>query len=429
MNFHSKNKSLLKIVAITSAFVMTGWTNASQSEGVALQKPKQTVAEITPKIADVKLTKQTIGNNQFAFELFQDIRNTSSNLFYSPFSISSALAMVYTGAEGNTKKELSKTLHFPDKEELDFSAVSKSKNDNIQLNIGNSLWGQNGYPFNSVFLETLNKKFGSKLHLADFKTDGGRNKASSDINQWVSQETEGKITKLIDKGFLSETTRLVLANAIYFKAKWATPFKESGNQSFSLLDNDFVITPSMNVKAFLKYTKGADYQAIELPYKGNQMSMVILLPTVGQGQFENISKSLNYQYVEQLLGAMKARPIELAMPKFNIATELSLADTLNNMGIKDAFSSENSDFSAMKSEAYENKDENIYISKILHKAVIKIDETGTVAAAATTVGKMSVGCGDNAFKISIDRPFIFIIRDLNSGAVLFVGQVLNPLKN
>ncbi len=376
-------------------------------------KVKNLAAELWQPIRSMFPVKIN-GQGQFGFDLYQAIRSTSGNLVYSPYSISTVMAMAYEGAKGNTEKQMSKTLHFPflknpavNSSDLKISVSTSKEGDNtFKLKVANSLWGQKSYGFRPEFLTTLNKSFDTELQLVDFQSDGGRQEASSAINQWVNQSTEGMIKKIVSQDSLTDDTRLILANAIYFKAEWAKKFvldPPDVEFKFTLLDGNTVTFPRMSVVERFGYTEGEGYQIVELPYKGNQMTMVIVLPE--KGGFESIEKQFNAQFVEQVLSSLKPQMVDLYMPKFKYEAQLSLANTLSDLGMPDAFNYGQANFSGMDGT------KELYISQVIHKAVIAVDETGTEAAAVTTIGLVA-GCGGNVVRppipMRVNRPFLFL---------------------
>jgi serpin B len=330
---------------------------------------------------------------------------------------------------------MSKTLHFPYPQdrrhpavninELKLSELKRNISANcFKLKVANSLWGQKDYSFQPSFLSMLAENFKSKLQLVDFKNDTERQQAVSDINQWVSQSTEGMINQLVSSKDLSVETRLILANAIYFKAKWKTPFliEKTDNDEFILLTGNKVTVPMMHSRASFNYAKSSEYQAVELPYKGKPMSMVIVMPQ--EGQFESVEKTFNYPFVEQVLAKLKSNELVLSMPKLKFEAQFSLGKTLEDMGMLNAFKPDKADFSGMAKETEQDK---LYISEVIHKAVIEVEETGTKAAAASGVIAYTSEIKEKLPEIMlINKPFLFFIRDIESGIVLFIGRVMNP---
>jgi serpin B len=374
------------------------------------------------------------GNNAFAFDLYQSLRSGEGNLLFSPYSISGALAMVYAGARGQTEQQMADTLHFTLPQErlhpafnaLDLQLDSYSLA-TTQLDIANAVWGQAGYTFLPEYLDLLALNYGAGARLVDFQADAPA--AVEAINQWVSQETGGRIRDIV--GSLAPDTRLVLLNAIYFNAPWDLPFDEADtrDEPFHLLDGDEEKVPLMHQRSDFSYTEGDGYQAIQLAYENRNLAMVILLPR--EGRFREIEERLTADWVPAVLNSFGRHDVILTMPKFSFETPvLNLAETLGVMGMPDAFSQRNADFSAV---AELKPPEVIYISRVLHKAFIEVGEEGTEAAAVTFVEEelTVVEVIDEPTEpppiiMKIDRPFIFLIRDIKTGTILFVGRVMNP---
>jgi serpin B len=282
--------SQLALALLTLLSVLTPACGQSPSRvEVALaqsEKPRQT----SPGASESALTEAVAGNMAFAFGLYQAIRSEKGNLFYSPYSISLALAMAYAGARGETEKQMTDTLHFtlpqvalhPAFNALDLKLTQPGQTaEGFQLRVANSLWGQKDYTFTPTFLDVLAENYGAGLKLVDFKGDPAREQARLAINAWVSDHTEDKIKELLAKGILTQDTRLVLANAIYFKAEWEKHFYDTRDDVFTQLDGTTVIVPIMSNRIYAPYVDGEGYQAVEIPYKGNRMRMVILLPDEG----------------------------------------------------------------------------------------------------------------------------------------------------
>jgi serpin B len=382
---------------------------------------------------DVSTSEQALlveGNSAFAFELYQALREQEGNLFYSPHSISVALAMTYSGARGETAQQMADTLQFMLEQErlhpafnwLDAELASRGEGaqgkdgEGFKLNIVNAIWGQKDYEFLPTFLDVLAENYGAGLRILDFANETEKSRLI--INDWVSDQTEQRIKDLIPKGIITSGTRLVLTNAIYFNAAWAYPFNESmtADGPFYLLDGGQVSVPMMKQTEAFGYTEGEGYQAVELLYDGDELSMVILLPAAGN--FEAFEEELQAQQVCDIISGLQPTGVALTMPKFEFDSEFSLKDTLAGMGMPVAFSGA-ADFSGMTGSP------GLSISAVQHKAFVSLDEAGTEAAAATAV-IMDEEEPDQQAEITINHPFIFLIRDIETGAILFVGRVMNP---
>ncbi len=369
-------------------------------------------------------------NNAFAFDLYRSVQTQDGNLIYSPYSISLALAMTYAGARGETESQMTQTLHFlpgdqlhPAFNALDLQLAERGKAQSeeetpLQLDIANAVWAEQTYPFLQSFLDTIALNYGAGIRLADFINQ--YEAVRKEINNWVSDQTEDKIKDLIPEGVLDSDTRMALVNAIYFKADWLDPFDADSTQDapFHLLDGSEVTVPTMNQDTFIPYAKGDGWQAIELAYQGETAAMDIIVPD--DGRFEEVESSLDYETASAILSSLRPTSVTLALPKFKFESEFSLADQLKALGMPDAFDPERADFSGMSDR------NDLYISAVLHKAFVAVDEKGTEAAAATAVivGVTSAPMFD--VTLTIDRAFIFLIHDIPTGQILFVGRVLNP---
>jgi serpin B len=370
------------------------------------------------------------GNNAFAFDLYQAIRDGEENLLFSPFSISQALAMVYGGAQGVTAQQMAETLHFTLPQErlhsafnaLDSRLVSQDQAteqpEAFTLHIANALWGQKGLAFRDEFLAALAQNYGAGVHLADLQGDPAA--AIEAINSWADQATRGRIPQVLNQ--LSPDAAIVLANAIYFNAAWELPFEESRtyDEPFHLLDGGQKEVPMMHQWETLRNGSGDGFQAVTLPYTGRSAAMVILLPE--NGRFREIEQLLSAGWVDELQATMQEGEVRLTMPKFTYAPELDLAETLRSMGMSDAFSPEAADFSGIIADPLP-----LWIDRVLHKSFIDVDERKTEAAAVTVV-EMAVRAAPAppATEITLDRPFVYLITDQNTGAILFVGRVMDP---
>jgi serpin B len=391
------------------------------------EKPRIT----SPEVNESDLVTQVDGNGEFAFDVYQALKEVDGNLFYSPYSISQALAMTYAGARSETEKQMTDTLHFtlsqdrlhPTFNRLDIELSKRGEGakgkdeEGFRLNIMNAIWGQKDYKFLSEFLDILAENYGAGLRVLDFVNASEQSRIT--INDWVSEQTEGRIEDLIPEGAIDSLTRLVLTNAIYFNAAWQFPFNEdaTGDGSFYLLDGGEVIVPMMSQTESFGYAEGDDYQTVGLPYDGQELSMVILLPK--DGQFEAFESSMDFQRVSEIISNLAGQQVNLTMPKFEFESEFSLKKALTTMGMPVAFSAD-ADFSGMTG------DKDLFIDDVLHKAFVSVDEAGTEAAAATAVIMTLTAVPSPPVEVTVDRPFIFLIRDIETGTILFIGRVLNP---
>ena len=387
----------------------------------------------SPRASTRDLKALAQGNNAFALDLYRKLSNGEGNLFFSPFSISQALAMTLAGAKGETERQMMNTLRYelpqarlhPSFNALDRKLAARGRslegeeNQFFQLNIANAIWGQHGYEFLPDFLAVLAENYGAGLRPLDFAR--APEDSRSKINDWVSAETEGKIGDLLPPGTVDSFTRLILTNAIYFNASWSWPFDKglTREHPFHLAEGGGVRTPMMSETndSFYGYAMGKGYQAVDVPYSRGEMSMTILLPDEGKfGEFED---SLNAEALDRILDNIEIDHITLTMPLFKFESEFSLGEILAGMGMPDAFGP-GADFSGMTGTR------GLHISVIMHKAFVSVDERGTEAAASTGVVMQTSLPVKDPVPVTVDRPFIFLIRDRATGTVLFLGRVMNP---
>ena len=422
-------KSKLILVGIMVAILLGLMACAQAPLSDVVRSGKQRVT--SPDVNEGALALLVDGNSAFAFDLYQALRKNDDNLFYSPYSISLALAMTYTGARGETAQQMADTLCFlldnnrlhPAFNSLDIKLHQRGEGakgkdgKGFRLNIVNAIWGQKDYKFLTEFLDILGENYDAGLRLLDFVRAPEESRIT--INRWVSDQTEGRIEDLIPQGVIDALTRLVLTNAIYFNAAWQHPFKENMTNDglFHLPDGGEVSVPMMSQTETFGYAEGGGYQAIELPYDGRELSMVILLPRAGQ--FADFEGSLDAQRVDAIVKNLKPMRVILSMPKFEFESGFSLSETLAAMGMPVAFSG-GADFSGMTG----NRD--LFISDVIHKAIVSVDEAGTEAAAATAVVMTTGMIPGEPVEVTIDRPFVFLIHDIETGTILFVGRIVNP---
>ena len=382
-----------------------------------------------PDISDADLTDLVSGNTGLAFDLYQALSEQDGNLFYSPYSISLALAMTYSGARAETERQMADTLYFvlpqdrlhPAFNGLDLELASRGEgaegkdSKGFRLNIVNAIWGQEDFEFLDEFLDVLAENYGAGLRLLDFVRAPEESRIT--INDWVSEQTEARIEDLIPKGVIDEYTRLILTNAIYFNAAWQYPFSSVNDGTFHLLDGGEVTVPMMRETASFGYAAGEGYQALELLYDGRELSMVILLPETGE--FHSFEASLDADRIDAITKELGVREVALTMPKFEFESDFSLSKALSTMGMPLAFGGR-ADFSGMTTVS------QLYIAAVIHKAFVSVDEAGTEAAAATAVVVRTTSMKPPPLKVTVDRPFIFFIRDIETGTILFIGRVLDP---
>ncbi len=365
-------------------------------------------------------------NNQFALELYTELsKNGKENIFYSPYSIFAALGMTYEGAKGETKDEIKSVFHFPEDSTLRpnfakiYNDINKNEED-YELRTGNALWVQKDYPFLEDYINIVVKYYGGKVSNLDFVKE--TEKSRQTINNFIEEQTNGKIKDLIPKGVLDYLTRLVLTNAIYFKGTWQWEFnpKNTEEVDFKITPTDIVKVPMMYMKpekAKFNYADLEDLQILELPYKGEKISMLILLP---KDNLEDI-QPLTIEKLKEWKSQTKEETLdEIYLPKFEFDTKYFMKEILSDMGMPTAFEMD-ADFSGMDGT------KSLYIKEVIHQAYVKVDEKGTEAAAATgVVMELTSIMPKNIFRA--DHPFIFIIQQNDTGNILFLGRVNDPTK-
>lgn len=363
-------------------------------------------------------------NNAFAFDLYGQLAANPGNMFLSPYSISSALAMAFAGARGNTELQMAKVMRYELPQEVlhkafgQINGVLNKPSKDYQLAVANALWSQVGLDFAKGYLETVQAGYGPGLRLVDFA--GRTEQARLTINKWVEEKTEDKIKELIKPDVLDPLTRLVLTNAIYFKGQWDQKFKKelTKDAGFSLLSKQKVQVPFMSQQGSFNYMEEDGLQALELAYAGGDLSMLILLPE-SDSDYSRFEKKLDYPTFSGIIGRMRKETVNVSLPKFKFEAELGLGGTLQRMGMTDAFSEYLADFSGIS-------DTFLYITAVIHKAFIEVNEEGSEAAAATAVVMGTKSIGPQPKQFIADRPFFFAIRDLRTGSILFMGRVQDP---
>jgi serpin B len=366
------------------------------------------------------------GNTEFALELYNQLRKQQDgNLFLSPYSISTALAMTYAGARGQTAEQMQKTLHFPAGEGLHplMGALIRQINDadnprrGYKLTTANALWGQKGYPFLDAFVQLNKRDYGAGLKEVDFIR--AAEAARGEINKWVEKETNDKIKDLMKPGTVTSDTRLVLTNAIYFKGDWASKFKKDLTKDAPFQKaSGKVNVPMMHQKARYKYAEAPDLQALEMPYVGKELSMVVLLPKKADN-LAAVEKGLTPEALGKWLGQLREHEVEVFLPRIKVTAEFQLRPTLSAMGMPAAFEA-GADLSGI-----DGGKGSLAISAVVHKAFVDVNEEGTEAAAAT-----GITIEPTAVRIvpvfRADHPFVFLIRDNRSGSILFLGRLSDP---
>jgi serpin B len=361
-------------------------------------------------------------NNQFALELYSKYKSEEGNVFFSPYSISTALAMIYEGAQGETAEEMQGVFHFPQDDNVrrpNFAKIYNEMNKQdkeYKLSTANALWAQKDYLFLEEYMNNINDYYGGKVTNLDFVTQTEQSRKM--INDWIEDQTNNKIKDLIPHGYLNSMTRLVLTNAIYFKGDWVYQFdkRDTREQDFKITEDNIVQVPMMhldNDKAKFNYAETEDLQILEMPYEGEELSMMILLP---KNSLEDIE--LTPEKLAEWENMMTEQEVVISMPKFTFETKYFMSETLKEMGMPTAFSEE-ADFSGMTGK------KDLFLSFVIHQAFIDVNEEGTEAAAATAGGMVMTSVKQtNVFQA--DHPFIFIIQERETSNILFLGRVVDP---
>jgi serpin B len=392
--------------------------------------------DTAPQVPASDLATLTAGNTAFAFDMYHRVAPAEGNMVFSPYSISIALAMTYAGSRGATEQAMASTMHFtlsqqalhPAFNSLDLALASRGANAagregaGFKLSIVNALWAQAGYPFQTDYLNSVGLNYGAGIRLVDFVQLP--EVCRDTINGWVESETQGKIVDLLAPGTITSSTRMVLTNAIYFDAAWASKFTKevTRDRPFTTASSAVISVPTMHQEGAFAYYRGTSFAALALPYDGNELDMVIVLPD--SGGFASVAQEFSAQGLAAVTAGLQPQQVSLSLPKFTFtAASLSLADVLKAMGMTVAFTGA-ADFSGMVVPP-----EAVAISDVIHKAFVAVDEAGTTAAAATAVimvRTVSIVVTPPPVPFVVDRPFLFFIRDVATGSILFMGQITDP---
>ncbi|MER3417256.1 MAG: hypothetical protein C4297_13760 [Gemmataceae bacterium] len=397
---------------------------------IAMLKPNLSGKSL-PSAADKSPSLAREAINPLAFDLYRELGKRPGNLFYSPYSIGTALAMVYAGARGDTAREMAQTMHLdrlgtPDTVHPAFGQLvaSLQRADRpYELSTANALWLQEGYPFRREYVQTIAQYYRGQLFPASFTS--APEQARLRINQWVEEQTKQRIKELFKPGTLDPDIRLVLVNAIYFKGTWAKQFdaKLTKEEVFYAEGRRPVRTPMMRLldERWL-YFEDERLQALAMPYKGNELSMVILLPRRRDG-LADLEQALTWEEWNKVYRALRSRPVQVSIPRFRLLSEFSLKDTLMELGMKSLFVPGQADLSGI------DDTRKLFVSVAVHKAFVEVNEKGTEAAAATGIGVKvtSVQPFEPAVFVA-DHPFLFAIVERQSGALLFMGRLVSPDK-
>ena len=365
-------------------------------------------------------------NNRFAINLYSQYKSEEGNIFFSPFSISTAMAMVYEGAEGKTAKEIKSVFGFPKYDNSrrnqysDLLSEINKKDKEYALNTANALWAEQDFQFLDEYITTVEEYYKGKTTNLDFKNEPDSSRLI--INNWVEEKTNNKIKDLFPEESIHPQTRLVLTNAIYFKAEWLKQFDadKTRDMNFRVNPDKSIKVPMMqrtDRKSIFNYTQNEDLQILEMPYTGEDLSMLILLPF--DNDIEVLENSFTIEKLTEWKKSLRKRRVKIYIPKFKFKTKYFLFETLSNLGMPTAFTN-SADFSGMTGT------KDLEIDKVIHQAFIEVNEEGTEAAAATGIGMMPTSMPPPTPIFKADHPFIFIIQQNETGNILFMGRVSNP---
>jgi serine protease inhibitor len=364
------------------------------------------------------------GNNAFAVEVYAQLQTQPGNIFFCPYSLRTALLMTYAGARGNTAMQMATVLHVTDAAPTMPADVQRWQTEltagphtGYQLLTANALWGQQGYAFRPEFLELNRTYYRAGLYEVDFTN--ALEKARNTINAWVAEQTRNKIRDFLKPQMLDASTVLALTNAIYVKGQWALPFdpQKTVDMPFMLTKDEQVTVPMMNQLATFNYAETEAMQVLELPYVGNRLALVYLLPRVVNG-LATLEAQLSPAYIDTQIVQLRPQKVSVTLPKFRLVMGMALPKVLHALGIVDAFVRGTADFSGMTTQA------QLYISQVIHQTFLEINEEGAEAGAASAV-TMSRGMARNPAFVA-DHPFLLLIRDTQTGGILFLGRVMNP---
>ena len=411
----------------------TGTDGGASDAGAPYEAATSTATrDLAPSVSPTTLASLEASNATFALKLAAAVAQPGENLVVSPWSISSALAMTSAGAKGTTQSQMQQALQFGVSDAdlhpaMDAVLLDLQKRDiaphpyigghdsSVTLRSVNSLWAQRGAEFQTPFLDLVARNYGAPTFRIDFAADPAL--AAKSINGWISGATNGNIPKLIDT--LSPSTSLVLANAVFFEGSWIEQFSDSGSKSTFHAPAGDVQAFTMYLRTTLRYAEGSGWQLTELPYDGGKLAMTVVLPAAGR--FEELAQRIDGTWLTQSLAATADGDVTVHFPRFAFTTHRELKAPLQALGMTDAFGAQ-ADFSGISAT------QRLSISEVLHQAFISVDALGTRAAAATTVLMAGSAPTPAVHEFSADRPFLFFIRDLPTGTILFAGRVMDPTK-
>ncbi len=393
-------------------------------------------------VPDEDITAVVNSNNTFAWAMYRLLTadDDAGNVFFSPSSIHAALTMTYAGAREQTAQQMAHVLALPvslpilppaipwelDRLEAAYgkllAELAAPDDAGYELHVANSLWGQQDYPWRQELLDRLQEHFGAGLEEVDFAGDTGA--ARRTINTWVAEQTNEQIVDLIPEGMLGPLTRLVLTNAIYFKGDWTNAFdpRSTADRPFHISTDETIDVPLMRQTDDFGYAETDAVQVLRLPYIGDELSMIVILPKAVDG-LGNVESSLAANGLGDLTANLTALEVTVTLPKFTMSSQFSLGDVLQAMGMTDAFNEAAADFTGLSERA---DDDGLHISAVVHQAFVDVNEEGTEAAAATGVGIEQTSVAAEPIEFTADHPFVFVIRHEATGAILFIGRVTDP---
>ena len=366
--------------------------------------------------------------NRFALDLFRQVQPEAGNMVYSPYSISTVMTMCYTGAGGETARQMSEVLYLPPAAQLERAVPGLRKEilsgdtlPGTEISLANAIWAQENFDFLPAYLERIGRDYDAPLTKMDFIDPATREGNRQKINRWVEEHTRRRIKDLIGPGVLSENTRMVLTNAIYFNGKWKWTFDAGATHPsiFHTGPGETVMTPFMNMTRSIPYYEDEEIQAIRLPYRDEQFSMTIILPRTPEG-WKMISRVIDLQRLDKVETHFNPAEVSVSLPKFKSEMELNLRRELIKMGMDLPFGRD-ADFSGMTG------DKNLFIDEVIHKAFIEVSESGTEAAAATgAVMSLKSALREEPLRFNADHPFLYCIRDRRTGSIIFLGRLVRP---
>ncbi|HBS26587.1 MAG TPA: serpin family protein [Gammaproteobacteria bacterium] len=386
--------------------------------------------ETQPSVPTANLETLVAGNHEFATDIYAQLKTDDANFMFSPLSIRMAFALLQGGARGATEAEIGATMHYSLSGDdlhsafnaLDLALTARNvpkdaEHDPVELSVANSFWGQNDFLWKQEYLDLIAENYGAGIETLDFQN--APESARTVINDWVETRTRERIKNLLPEGSIDPSTVAVLVNALYFKAPWALQFNPQAtvDASFNLLNDSLVQTAFMNQTESFNYSEGAGYQALELPFHTNTLSMVFVLPDAGTfKQFEN---NLSTHQLDQIIKGLENSHGTVSIPKFKFEAGFGLKNALTTLGMTTTF--DTPDLSGMVDN------QRLYIEDVFHKTFIAINEEGAEAAASTAIIVGVTSTPSESFSFTADRPFVFLIRDRITGAILFFGRLTNPI--